>query len=302
MKRNIWIIAMACLSLVACGGNKKDQVLDIGDLIDDQEAGQVLEISEETLNEIIQSVPSPIELAAVISGSGAEFDGDLLNPVSNRDLYVNDYEKAFNIGIYSGDLGYINMYGKSYLALNYLGAIKELADGLKVGHFFDFQTIKRLAANSDKIDSLLYISTSNFNKMDNYLREQKRVNLSTLILAGSWLEGLHLISQIVRDYPSDDLIERIGEQKVILDQIMVVLEAYSGQEYFAQLAASFGDIKKVYDQVSIEYIYQEPETREVDGRLVIINNSTTEVIIHQEQIDLIRDFVEKARQDLIIRL
>ncbi|MEZ5071375.1 MAG: hypothetical protein R2751_10495 [Bacteroidales bacterium] len=299
MKEFNWILVLLLVLVAGCSGNKSSQELDINDMLTEESTEPSLEISEETLNEILQSVPSPIELAAVIRSSGSDFQEDILNPEKNRDQYNSTYDKALNIGVYGADLGYINMYEKSYLALNYLGAIKKLADDLQVGHFFDFATIRRLASNSDKMDSLLYISTSNMNKMDSYLRTQKRGNLSALILAGSWVEGIYLATQVASHASNAELMERIGEQKVVLDQLLFIISVYETDPYFKELSGDFDKIKSAFDEVEIVYNYQEPETMEVDGRLVIVNKSTTEVRISPENLDVIREIVREVRGGMV---
>jgi hypothetical protein len=40
------------------------------------------------------------------------------------------------------------------------------------------------------LDSLIFISVHSFNQMDDYLRTNKRGNLSALIITGTWIEGL----------------------------------------------------------------------------------------------------------------
>ena len=299
MKHSNLIFILICITILACNSNKSGKELDINEMLAGEGSELVTDIQDENLNEIIQSIPSPLELAAVIRSSGVEFNDQLMNPDKNKDQYASSYDRAFNLGVYGGDLGYINMYEKSYLALNYLGAIKKLADDLKVGHFFDFNTIKRFASNNDKVDSLLYISTSSFNRMDDYLRSQERGHLSALILSGSWLEGLYIATEIASVHPVEELIERIGEQKVVLDQVMLILSVYENDPYFRDLALQFGKIRDIYDGVVISYNYREPETKEVDGRLVIINNSTSEVSISKEQLDMISTVVRETRTEMI---
>jgi len=302
--KKINLIFMAFLLLfVACNGKKdKSEELDLNAILIENTESFALEISEETLGEIIQSIPSPLETAAVIRESGISFKEKLLNPSDNVDLYSTYYDKALNIGVYGGDLGYINMYEKSYLAFNYLNAIKELADDIKVGHFFDFTTIKRLASNSNKLDSLIFISTNNFNKMDSYLRSQKRGNLSVLVVTGTWLEGLYIATQVVNDKKNEQIIERIGEQKIVLDQIMLILSMYENDEFFKQIIDDFNKISSVYDQVSITYEYKEPEMQEINGMMVIVDNSTSTVNITDEQIQQIGQVVEDVREKLIKRI
>ncbi|MCP4311691.1 MAG: hypothetical protein GY790_10545 [Bacteroidetes bacterium] len=298
MKQINLIFILMCVAMMACNNNKSGKELDMNQMLVEESSENVSDSTDDNLNEIIQSIPSPLELAAVIRSTGVEFNDGLMNPDKNKDKYASSYDKAFNLGVYGGDLGYINMYEKSYLALNYLGAIKKLADDLKVGHFFDFNTIKRLASNSNKLDSLLYISTSSLNRMDDYLRSQKRGHLSALIISGSWLEGLYIATEIAITNPSDELVERIGEQKLVLEQIMYILSVYENDAYFAELASQYGRIRNIYKDVTITYYDQEPETTEVDGRLVITDNSYTEVNITMEQLDLIRTVVSETRNKM----
>ena len=63
----------------------------------------------------------------------------------------------------------------------------------------------------------------------------------------------------------------------------------------------FTDLKSLYNQVNIVYKYAEPETKEVDGMLVIVDNSTSEVEISQELLDAIVVEVKKVRNDLILK-
>jgi len=238
-------------------------------------------------------------MASIIKESGIKFDQELLNKTGNSDLYSLDTEKAFALGVYTGDLGYINIYEKTYIAMTYLGAIKNIAEDLKVGQFFDFETIKRLGSNSNKLDSLLYISTLSFERMDNFLRDQKRGKLSALIVTGTWLESLFLATHVVKVRPDERIIERIAEQKMILDQILIILGIYEKDEFFTKLAGHLNLLKNEYDKVSLSYIYKEPETREINGRLVIVDNSRTEVNISHEQLQKITEIVDKIRQKFI---
>jgi hypothetical protein len=299
--KNLAILLIISLFIFSCkSGNTKNESADFNKLISENVEDNSLSISEESMNDIIQSLPSPLEIASKIKESGVKFDEGLLNKSENADLYTADSEKALALGIYAGDLGYINIYGKSYLAVNYLGTIKRIAEDLKVGQFFDFETIKRMGSNSSNLDSLLYLSTMSFEKMDKYLREQKRGKLSVLTVTGTWLESLHLATKVVEAKTDSSLIERVGEQKMILDQILLILSTYQKDEFIGKLIINLKLLKTEYDKVAINYIYKEPETKEVNGRLVIVDNSKTEVKINNEQLKAITDLVEKIRQRIIL--
>ena len=77
-------------------------------------------------------------------------------------------------------------------------------------HYTKLYDIARLSSNSDKIDSLIYLSTMNFEKMDSYLRSQKRSNLRVRLVTGTWLESLYLATQVAAEKQNESLIERIA--------------------------------------------------------------------------------------------
>lgn len=297
MKIRSTLFIVLCLLLAACGGNKKKEKIDINSLMNENEGN--LEISSESMNSIIESIPSPLEIAMVIKQSGMDFNQDMLNDQSNAKLYTTDQAKAFNIGVYGGDLGYINIYEKAYLTVNYLTTIKGIADDINIGQFFDFSTIKRMASNSEKMDSLIYLSTINFNKMDAFLRDQKRSNLSLLMITGTWTEGLYIATHVFKQNNSKEIMEWVGYQKIIVDQLILGLSAYKNDEYFQSLIADFGSLKNLFDSISITYDYHEPESKEVDGRLVIVDKSTSTVNITDAQVNQIGELVTKIRSRLI---
>jgi len=87
---------------------------------------------------------------------------------------------------------------------------------------------------------------------------------------------------------------------MILDQLLLVLSIYNNDEYISELIASFGELKTEYDKVTVSYIYREPETKEVNGRLVIVDNSKTEVRLDNEQLEQITLLIRKIRLKLIL--
>jgi hypothetical protein len=290
------------LGLLGCGGNQsKREKVNINSLLADS-TNNSLEISAESMNAIIESIPSPIEIAMVIKQSGTVFNDGLLNSQDNASLYSTDPAKAMGIGIYSGDLGYINIYEKSFLTVNYLNTIKKLADDINIGQFFDFETIRRLASNSDKMDSLIFLTTINFNKMDAFLRSQKRSNMSILMVTGTWMEGLYIATQNFKVSKNTETMEWIGYQKIIINQLLLGLSAYKNDNYFQKIVTDMNKLKELYDKINLTYEYHEPESVEVNGRLVIVDKSTSKVNITPDQVEQISILVEQIRTRLIRNL
>ncbi|MDP3567282.1 hypothetical protein [Sediminibacterium sp.] len=292
------IILATVFILTSCGGDDEK-------FIEKKENSDTIpvkikpDISAEVINDIIMSIPSPLEMATMLKDNGQGYDANLLNPSTNIIKYNTNYKIAFNIGVYSADLGYINIYEKTFSAMSYLQNIKKLGDDIHIGQFFDFETLKRLATNTKNYDSLIFISTDNFNKMDAHLRTQNRNELSVLMISGAWLEGVNIACQVAKLKPNKDLTERLGFEKINLDNILVILNAYKNDEYFGKIVTEFEKLKQIYSQITISYTYVEPETKEVNGQLVIVNKSKSTVDITDEQLKQIIDEIARVRNTMI---
>jgi hypothetical protein len=257
-------------------------------------------ISEEVMTDIIQQVPSPLEISYLLKDAGTSYDFEILNSPKNSPNYNSNFTKALNLGIYGTDLGYAKIYEENQDAILYLNSIKKLADDLSIGQFFDFGSISRMAANSSNFDSLLLITTQNFNEINSYLQQNQRSNLSVLILAGGWLEALHVTCQVAQKNPDNKkLIEKIGEQKIILDNIKLMLAFFTHDPNIAEFHKSILDLEKAFAQIEITYTYVEPTMEEVNGVLVVKDNSSTTVNITQEHVDTIRREVVGIRRKIV---
>ncbi len=262
--------------------------------MDEAEAGE-LQISSETMNDIIQNIASPIEVAALISSMNIPFSTSYLADPERLSTNTTSFEMAYSLGALSADLGYLNMYQKTGTAVNYLSSINRLADALQIGQFFDFATIKRLATTSSDLDSLMFISINSFNNMDDYLRETDRSNLSALMIAGVWMEGLFLATQVAVQNSNEDLKTMIGEQKTILNDLLLILNNYKNITAIQGYIADFEKIKSAYADVKITYEKGEPETIEKDGMMMVVQSESSHVIMDDPTLSLIIETTKEIR-------
>jgi hypothetical protein len=272
---------------------------DVDSLYNAQTEGPT--ISQEVIGDILQQIPSPLEISVLLKESGKKYNASFLNSPDNLSKYNSNYKKALNLGVYGTDLGYTNIYEQNQDGVKYMSAIKELADGLNIGQFFDIETIGRLATNSKNLDSLLLITTQNFNNINHYLQNQSRANLSVLLLTGGWLEALHITCEVAKLNPTNkQLQETIGEQKIILENIMLLLSFYKeSDQNMASLLTDMEELKKAFDKVNITYTYKESTFEIVNGVMVIKDNSSSTIDIKPEDIENIRTVTESIRTKVI---
>ena len=145
----------------------------------------------------------------------------------------------------------------------------------------------------------MYISVNSFNNMDAYLRENQRGHLSALMITGIWVEGMYLATQVAKGNPDPVLYNRIGEQKLNMNNLFLILNAYKNQKQIQDLIDTLNEIKKEFDQVEITYEMGEPETVEQDGMILIVQDERSIVHITDEQMQKIIQVTEKVRNQLI---
>jgi len=287
MKQALTVIIVVFLSvLVSCKGSGRKGSGFVFPENDSIPVYEAVKVSQEAIEDIVQNISSPVEMAALLQALDVPFIPDHMATVRDAERLSSNSGKALKLGVYGADLGYLNIYEKTGSAIEYLTTINKLADELLVGQFFDFEVLKRLASNKNNIDSLLFMSVNAYNQIDTYLRDNDRGHLSALMIAGVWLEAQFLACQVVKDYEHDDLKNRIGEQKIIINDLLLLLRPYKDiSDEYSNLYNDFEALKGEYRNVNISYTQGEPETVEIDGKLIVqqVEESIIEMTDNQLQ-------------------
>lgn len=294
------LFAAVCLVLfTACDSGRKseDQAFAEGLEQNDLE-GQV--ISGE-VSDILHRIPSPLEISMLLKESGRKYNAAFLNSPDNLSRYNTNYKRALNLGIYGTDLGYTNIYEQSQDGIRYMATIRDLANELNIGQFFEMETIGRLVSNSNNLDSLLLITTQNFNDINHYLLSQNRSHLSVLFLIGGWLEALHITCEVAKADPENlQLQEAIGSQKIILDNILHLLAFYKEKDQtMAALLADMEALKQSFEKVTITTVYKPSTYEIIDEVMVVKDNSSSTVEITQADIQDITSVTSTIRNKII---
>jgi hypothetical protein len=135
--------------------------------------------------------------------------------------------------------------------------------------------------------------------MDKYLHTNNRTNLSALMVTGVWIEGLFLGTQVYKMTPNKELAERIGEQKLTLDQLMLILEKYQRDKQYTVLLNELKQLKTLFASVNIMIEKGEPQMVEVDGMLTIVGGDRSIINIAPELLNNIIATTEQVRNRLI---
>ncbi|HLP71870.1 MAG TPA: hypothetical protein VK155_03140 [Bacteroidales bacterium] len=301
MKGKIALVIFSLLILISCrNGSKVTDEFSFPEA-DTIPLSDLEELSPEFIADISKNITSPVEIANLLQMLDIPYSQEYLASSIDAKKQSTNFDKAVKLGILGADLGYLNMYEKTGSSLDLLSSIRQLAEDLRVGQYFDFELIKRLSQNKSNLDSLLFISTDSYSQIDNYLRSNDRGQLSALMIIGVWIEGQYLATQVMNRYPDQRLSDRIGEQKIILNDLILLVKPYCNRDpEYRKLCSDLNDIREAYRDVQISYSQGEPVSVEKNGKLEIIQTETSEVHMSPEQLTGITDITKDIRNRLII--
>ncbi len=299
MKRNVLAIGILALSFFGCG--EKSDSDDGGKLMEEQLLNdENLESAiSDSLIQTLNSIPSPIETAFQIKENGIDYNSNYLNSPNNYDQYETSSMLALNLGIYSADLAYCNIY-ESPDATSFLGAVYEVSKPLGLESHFDVDAMMDLMkSENSNLDSMLQVTTEKFEEINKQLQEDDRSHFSVLMLSGGWLEGLHLLTSVYQQNPSAALRERIGEQKIVLSQLISLISFYKDKdETVKKIYSNFSKLRDIYNEIKIERSKNDTVEIIMDAELgipIAVPQGTSTIIITDDHINKIIALVKETR-------
>jgi hypothetical protein len=248
--------------------------------------------------EVFYSIPSPIETISLLKSAGAKYNAAYLNPIENVSKYTSVTSKALNLGTYGSDLSFTSMFDQTQESMYYLRCANKLASGLGISSAFNESTTDRLESNLQNRDSLLNIISDSYWTTDAYLKDNGQPGVSALIVAGGWIEGLYIGTQIAKNTQNKEVITRIGEQKLSLENLIALLDSYKTDNAgIVAVLNSLTELNAIYNTIS-------PTTKETESTTDKKTNTTTldngsEFALTSEKLKEISDKVSQIRNKII---
>jgi hypothetical protein len=288
--KNLSILLILIFALSSCKSKNNPP-----EVTENEPDAEKIEITQEAIDDIINYISSPIEMAAFANDLGIPFDKSNLLDLEKIKDYSLNYEKAYALGMLYADLGYVIEYEKTSISTEHLSLINQFAGALGMADYFDFNTLNDLAGHNSGLDSMTFYSIRSFNEINRQLRESGKKDFSALLITGVWIEGMYQLTNIRKNDISSDLTEYIGEQKMILNYIILILESYKKEEKFQSLIQDYMKLKEFFDLIKITYELGEPDVIEQDGMIVVVQQERSKVEMDPEALESIIGVIEEIR-------
>ncbi|MBL7962530.1 MAG: hypothetical protein JNM31_01680 [Flavobacteriales bacterium] len=277
------------LTLSACGGEAASDGADGQDQL-------VVGDGSSTPAHAMYQMPTPNELFSLVRSMAGEGQKRMMNPATNADRYVSLTKRAANFGVYSTDLIYASYFRLNVEVVRYYLTVKKLGDQLGLTGAFNEHDFVRLEKNLAYGDSLEVISNEAYFKAYDRLQQDDMGATLALVLAGGWVESMHLVIQQVRGFdPADPLVQRIAEQKFTLEHLVEMMEPHADDVHVAGLRDELITLRDLYDQLTVEQVASPGKVR--SGRMVL--GQETRVLMTIDQYAAIAARVEELRESII---
>lgn len=296
-------VAIAALMLTtACNRNKTTSNFEENNStisVDDATAKDELNKSKT----ILYTLPAPVEVASLIKESGAKYDEDLLNDINKVSTYTSNLKMALNLGIYSTDMSFANIFNQSQKTVDYITSLKQLTERLGIVQLIDEETINKFESQQSSKDEMLNIVSEVYMNANQYLNENNRKNVAVAVMVGGWTEGLYIALNIVNsgDKMNKQLAERIIAQKLSLQTVMNILDSHNQNGYdddLTYLAGKMQEIKTIYDEVHAESLGQVIATTDADAKLTRIR-ANVKGELSPEVLKLLTEKVNEVRNEFV---
>ena len=261
------LLAIVISILIACGSDKKKGSETAKEFDDAQKQ------LKEKIDRTILDIPPPAEIPYIIQGTGADYNPNIINDYKKYESYTISVKKAaFNLGIYSTDIGYLSSYGKTQEALNYMDVCLELTKTVGAQDAIDFEVLGRFEKNLSNPDSLANIIDQVIANSDSYLQANDRNNIAALMIGGTFIEALYIATQIIDTYPRDllpddmrlqilaPLVQMLVKQKDSLKDVIELLESVDNKEEWE--IATINSLTELYEN----YTKFDPMGKIRDGK------------------------------------
>jgi hypothetical protein len=230
-KINIILIS-GVLIFASCNSAEKKDVID----------PKVESESENNFNsqEFDFVLPQPISLAKAFQASGLRYVKENTNLPENQKKYTTKVKQLLNLGVYSTDLAYCAINGKSQEARVYLQNIQELGNvvGLKPV-FSDKSLAEKFEKNLDNMEAIEDLIYDIQEKSEEYMEDNDVRYLAVVQFSGSWAEGMYLgIKDLEAKSTNQNLAMTIVDQINLLKNIVKGIKTYPTSDETLQTVIS----------------------------------------------------------------
>ena len=257
----------------------------------------------EKMEAIYYSIPSPMETTIILKRTYSKFSSELLFPTVNISEIYENQTRALLLGIISTDLNYAMLCERKLETNRLINQVIQIAKLLHLDAVVNSRIKERIENNLNNKDSMQIIIGNTFWEIENKLKNDDKEELSALIVAGGWIEGLYLATNMsVLDPENKPLQNIIAEQKIVHENLLSLIKDYKFNEIIEEnLIISITRLRTVFNKIlKIEIEENSPLISENNEEIVIGNYFNLK--FEEKDLNDIHILISNIRQKILTQL
>jgi len=284
------ILLLSLLNIIGCKNENNENSLELQNNTYNIDS---LNKSKENANKVFYTLPTPMEMAKVFKNSGIKYDKTVLHQTSKSSNYYTNTSMALNLGIYGADLSFSSMFEQEQATLEYFKTIKVLATKMDIIGIVNDSLVEEIENNISDTEKLKKIVSQTFFASDAFLKENNREEVASIVATGAWIESLYIAILMSHKATSnkDELITRIIDQRLALENLIKLLECYNTNADVAILLTDIYALNEIFNSlVKIEKVeVYDKYSKTMRTKTVTTQNVTPKLLADlQTKVTLIR--------------
>ncbi len=229
-------VVLGSITGCQCNGNKNETIKK--------------ENIEAEVREFVYPLPTSFEVTELLNRIEASYIIDLSNSPANVDKYLTEPSRALNLGVYSADLSYASTYNQQQFIVDYMTASRKLVEALDMTAAVDPELPKKIEQNENNKDELITIITESFYDTYDYLNRNHRAPVSVMIIAGSFVEGLYIATNISDNtFNNKEMVKIVMTQKDPFNKLMELLNQHATTDYVKTTIADMTPLYNIFGSI-----------------------------------------------------
>jgi hypothetical protein len=226
---------------------------------------------EKAIGKNVYPLPTSVEVIKMLTDLEVGYIIGISNPVENVKNYYTSNSRSINLGVYGADLSYATLYNMNQKVLDYMDAIRTLANDLNMSKVYNAPLYDSIRKNFDYKDNLVRILTKAFNETYQYMSENDQQPLALLVVGGAWVEGMYLTTHV-----SEAAYNVAGISRVLIDQkksfelFLDITKPYMENPMISDFVKNLDPIKTVYAGLTTSL--NEQNIKDITTAITLIRN------------------------------
>lgn len=243
-------------------------------------------------------LPSPEELFAQIDFSELDFNQGLLNEAKAYKNYLGSKEQAFALGVYITDLAYVTLFKQEEASLEYFEAVYGLSEILRINSAVQEPLLKRIATNVGNTDSLMILSQQAYTDIMDFLENNQKEDVVSLVTIAAFVETLHLTLFYVKEFdPNNPIVQMLVDQRFTIQNLYAYANLYKKNKNVASAIKHIEKINTLYQELAEVPAESEATTNENTNQLMLSGGS--DYTMTKEQFETLKTEVARSRKAIV---